>query len=40
VNCGVNGPPQMTEGVTFTRGLVDFWSIQGGFTLFHVGTTF
>jgi len=40
VNCAVKGPPQMTEGVTPTRGLVDFWSIQGGFTLFHVGTTF
>ena len=40
VNCAVNGPAQMTEGVTSTKGLVDFWSIQGGHTLFHVGTMF
>jgi hypothetical protein len=40
VNCGVNSAPQETEGVTATKGLVDYWSIQGGSTLFHVGTTF
>src|SRR5713226_2030942 len=40
VNCAVNGPPLITEGVNSTKGVVDFWSIQGGFTLFHVGTTF
>jgi len=40
VNCGVNAPPQVTEGVTTTKGTVDYWSIQGGFTLFHKGTTF
>ena len=40
VNCAVNAPPQETEGVTATKGAVDFWSIQGGFTLFHTGTTF
>jgi hypothetical protein len=40
VNCAVNAPPQVTEGVTATKGTVDYWSIQGGFTLFHVGTTF
>ena len=40
VNCAVNAPPQETEGVTATKGAVDFWSIQGGFTLLHTGTTF
>jgi len=40
VNCAVNSAPQETEGVTATKGLVDYWSIQGGNTLFHVGTTF
>lgn len=40
VNCAVNSAPQETEGVTATKGLVDYWSIQGGSTLFHVGTTF
>lgn len=40
VNCAINGPPQETEGVTTTKGAVDYWSIQGGFTLFHEGTTF
>lgn len=40
VNCGITGPPQQTEGVTTTKGDIDYWSIQGGNTLFHVGTTF
>ena len=40
VNCAVNAPLQETEGVTTTKGAVDFWSIQGGSTLFHTGTTF
>jgi hypothetical protein len=40
VNCAVNGPPQVTEGVTATKSTVDYWSIQGGSTLFHIGTTF
>lgn len=40
VNCAVNAPPQETEGVTTTKGALDFWSIQGGTTLFHTGTTF
>ena len=40
VNCAINAPAQQTEGVTTTKGAVDFWSIQGGSTLFHTGTTF
>lgn len=40
VNCAINAPPQETEGVTTTKGDIDYWSIQGGNTLFHVGTTF
>ena len=40
VNCAISAPPQETEGVTATKGLVDYWSIQGGTTLFHVGTGF
>jgi hypothetical protein len=40
VNCAVNGPPQQTERVTTTKGVVDYWSIQGESTLFHVGTHF
>ena len=40
VNCAINAPPQESEGVTATKATVDYWSIQGGFTLFHMGTTF
>ena len=40
VNCAINAPAQETEGVNATKGTVDFWSIQGGTTLFHTGTTF
>jgi hypothetical protein len=40
VNCTINAPPQETEGVTTTKGTVDFWSIQGGHTVFHTGTAF
>jgi hypothetical protein len=40
VNCAINAPPQVTEGVNATKGTVDYWSIQGGFTVFHTGTAF
>jgi hypothetical protein len=38
VNCNLPPPnPQQFEGVTATKGIVDYWApVPGGFTLFHV----
>jgi len=37
VNCNLPPPdPRQFEGVTATKGLVDYWAHVSGFTLFHV----